>query len=841
MAAVDDYLEVRPEQAVRLRRLAAARRLSVGPWYVLMDEFLVSGETIVRNLQLGLERAAAFGGAMEVGYLPDMFGHIAQMPQLLRSAGFDHAVVWRGVPAAIERTGFHWRSPDGSTVRAEYLLTGYSAGASVADDAKALIRRLTVLEAERAEYLPGPDAPILFPNGTDHQRPQPWLGRVVAEADALQDHFDISCSSLEDYLAEAPTEGLPSVEGELRSGARANVLMGVASNRVDVKMAAAAAERQLERTAEPLAALLLGPQRYPSALFAIAWRELIRNSAHDSICACSHDDVGAAVLHRYHEARAIADVATERALAVLSVGLEQQGHAVVNPSARARSGTVELVLSGEGPVEGAQVLAERVGLAAALVLSTTEVRGILGQIDGYDQIGDGAYITGVDVDEDDAGIGIAVRVGPERREDLARRRHQVRPPRPPRTAPGRAGARPARPGGVAPRGGAGRGRPALRLDVVVAGTARRPGQRRDRRRRGGHARERDDLGGLLPGRRHLLARRRGRVQPARRRRRPRRHLQLLAPEHDTVVDAPVEVSLEVEAEGPVRAVVVVRRAYDWPEQIDDGARRRVGTRRVEVTSRVELRAGERLVRVETSLHNLVKDHRVRAHFPLPERAMRSSAECAYGVVERGLVAEGGPSERPLATYPSRRFVHAGGLAVCHDGLLEYELVDLEDGTAGELAITLVRSTGMLSRLTSLNRPLPAGPTDPAAGAQLQVPLTLRYAVAAVASAIDGYRLAEDAFEELLVAPTFGGGDLPAEHSALGVTGAEVAAVHRTADGALEVRLFNPTPVPSRVELRGPTGPLAGSLVDLRGRFVASFEGAFELGAHAIATLRPKEH
>ena len=83
MAAVDDYLEVRPEDEERLRALAASGRLTMGPWYILMDEFLVSGETIVRDLQMGLARAAAFGGAMDVGYLPDMFGHVAQMPQIL--------------------------------------------------------------------------------------------------------------------------------------------------------------------------------------------------------------------------------------------------------------------------------------------------------------------------------------------------------------------------------------------------------------------------------------------------------------------------------------------------------------------------------------------------------------------------------------------------------------------------------------------------------------------------------------------------------------------------------------------------------------------------------------
>ncbi|MCU1374169.1 MAG: alpha-mannosidase, partial [Actinomycetia bacterium] len=71
LAMVDDYLAVRPGAEAGLRRLNGAGRISMGPWYVLMDEFLVSGETMIRNLQLGLDRAAALGGAMEVGYLPD--------------------------------------------------------------------------------------------------------------------------------------------------------------------------------------------------------------------------------------------------------------------------------------------------------------------------------------------------------------------------------------------------------------------------------------------------------------------------------------------------------------------------------------------------------------------------------------------------------------------------------------------------------------------------------------------------------------------------------------------------------------------------------------------------
>jgi alpha-mannosidase len=120
-AVIDDYLAIRPEAQASLQRLAAAGRISIGPWKVLMDEFMVSGETIVRDLQAGIARGSELGGTMPVGYLPDMFGHVAQMPQIIRLAGMEHAVVWRGVPMAVEQTAFWWEAPDGSRVRAEYL------------------------------------------------------------------------------------------------------------------------------------------------------------------------------------------------------------------------------------------------------------------------------------------------------------------------------------------------------------------------------------------------------------------------------------------------------------------------------------------------------------------------------------------------------------------------------------------------------------------------------------------------------------------------------------------------------------------------------------------------
>ena len=208
----------------------------------------------------------AVGGAMPIGYLPDIFGHVAQMPQLLRLVGIEHAVAWRGIPASVDKTAFWWDAPDGSRVRCEYLYGSYSNGRDLPEDAKGLVLRAVDYEQELGDV--APRATCCLMNGTDHQMPQPWLGRVVAEANDMQDDYHFVVTSLAEYLPQQPTDGLPTVAGELRSGARANLLMGVASNRVDVHQACAAAERALERQAEPMARCSCRAEQYPHSFFA---------------------------------------------------------------------------------------------------------------------------------------------------------------------------------------------------------------------------------------------------------------------------------------------------------------------------------------------------------------------------------------------------------------------------------------------------------------------------------------------------------------------------------------------------------------------------------------------
>jgi hypothetical protein len=831
MAVVDDYLEVRPEHEGRIRALAGAGRLGMGPWYILMDEFLASAETIVRNLQLGLQRGSSFGGSMEVGYLPDMFGHIAQMPQILRQAGFTDAVVWRGVPSAVTKTGFVWEAPDGSAVRAEYLPDGYSNGAVLPGEAKALVERTTDLLEQYGDTVIGD---LLCMNGSDHLRPQPRLGRVVAEANALQDDLHFEITSLPTYLAAAPDEDLERWVGELRSGFRANMLMGVTSNRVDVKRLGEQATRALERRAEPLAALFQPPGEWPERQLDLAWKEIIRNSAHDSICACSVDEVVDAVLHRYAEARTLALGLAARAVKALARSLPTPGPYVLNPSARSRSGVVELVLEGDQPVgPEVQVLSDRSEPHLPRELGADEVKTILGLIQGP-QIEHDSWMQDITLEEDEEGLTIMFWVGPDERPDvpIARAKREItarmeaRPDaiirmglhQPPvRHIVARVdevagyGWRPFEPVPLSHPVVVGRAGTPVAFDnglvcVVVdeaAGTFSLDG-------RPGYGRLVDggDLGDSY---------------------------NYSPPRGDSLIANPTAVSVRVLESGPVRARAAIRATYVWPDHIETRTQERVGEQTVDVDTIIEIRADERAVRVSTSFVNPCRDHRLRVHFPLPEPARVSRADCAFAVVERGLTAEGRPDEFGLPTAPAHRFVSAGGLTVVHDGVCEYELVDTAPDPDGDVAtavaLTVVRSTGMLSRAGMAYRPLPAGPTTPVEGLQMTGrQVSLEYALARDVD--DPYALADDILLPLEVLTSPGGGSRPSSGRALVVEGAEVSAVRR-AGGTLEVRVFNPGPEPTVVSMPG----ASGWSVDLRGYPLDPFEGSFELRPYGFATVR----
>jgi hypothetical protein len=340
-AMVDDYLAVRPENESAIRRLAAEGRLSLGPWFTQMDEFLTSGESHIRNVERGSARARGLGGSLAVGYMPDQFGHIGQMPQILAMHGIERAVVWRGVSSGVESTSFRWESPDGTSVLTEYLAFGYANGEAfrTLSDPRELAEAIAASVERTRSFLPG--GRMLVMMGTDHAGPDPTLPDRVAAAAALLPDVDLRIAGLDAHLARLDLGDVPTWRGELRSSARAHLLPNVYSARAPQKRERGRVEALVERYAEPLAALVPGVA-WPAERLDRAWQLLLWNGAHDSVCGCSHDRVARDVDARTTEARSIAETIATQAIGVLASRLSASGTLRFNPSPFERDGVPAL-------------------------------------------------------------------------------------------------------------------------------------------------------------------------------------------------------------------------------------------------------------------------------------------------------------------------------------------------------------------------------------------------------------------------------------------------------------------------------------------------------------------
>ena len=338
-AMIDDYLDRRPERQADLRRLAASGQLSVGPWVTQMDEFLTSGESHIRNLEMGLARARDLAGerALDIGYMPDQFGHIGQMPQILRQGGLDRAMVWRGVPASIDRTSFWWEAPDGSRVLTEYMVFGYFFGGSFlrAAEPSELAETLEASAGKLGPYLVSDRMVVMV--GYDHAGPDASLPGKVADAATLTPHMDVTIAGIAEHVHGPPSTEIPTWRGELRSSARAHLLPNVYSARVHQKRERGRLEALIERSAEPLAAQVPG-FGWPGDELDRAWTLLLWNGAHDSACGCSHDQVAIDVDARFAEVREIGTDIVQRALESLGSRVAEAGVIRWNPSSFEREG-----------------------------------------------------------------------------------------------------------------------------------------------------------------------------------------------------------------------------------------------------------------------------------------------------------------------------------------------------------------------------------------------------------------------------------------------------------------------------------------------------------------------
>ncbi len=686
-----DYLEVRPERRGDIERHVRAGRLLAGPWYVLPDEFLVGGESLVRNLQLGLRLARQFGPPMMVGYLPDPFGQIAHMPAILRGFGIEQAVIWRGVPADVENTELLWQAPDGSEVLTLYMPGGYGNANRLPSDPDGLSGRIAFI---RRELEPRATTPyLLLMNGTDHTSVQKDLPSILAAAESTADDVEVIHSTLPQAfelvkrsLSEGGTELYRHV-GEFRDCQRAHMLPGVLSARAWIKQRNQECEDLLTRWAEPFSSwvsllrrrlgpawreppLPLGPASpYPaepaalSGLLDVAWEHLLQNQPHDSICGCSIDQVHDEMRPRFDRCQQIGEEITRYSLRAMAHNMPSyggRGLVACNPLSGPRSDFVSAAV-GWGEDEQPVAAVDEAGRRAPCQVLVPPGGGVPWGTVGF-------------VAPDVPGCGykaFRLECGP---------------------------AEPAGP----PAGGA-----AIENEHFRISADRDDGTITLLDKASGR-----ELRGLN---RFVDGGDRG------------DEYNYCRPAQDEVIESPCRPPrIAVVEAGPARWVLEISMEYRLPRALsDERDLRSPDAVPCSITSRVSLYRGVRRVEFRTEVDNQAEDHRLRVHFSTDVATDTSHAEQHFGVVARPIALPQFDEtwmEEPVGTHPQKTFVDVSdggrGLLLANRGLPEYEVLPASPGDAGvTVGLTLLRCVGFLSRGDLTSRRGPAGAWLPVPGAQ----------------------------------------------------------------------------------------------------------------------------
>ncbi len=849
---LEDYLAIRPEQESRLRAQVAAGRIEVGPWYVQPDQFLVSGESLVRNFlhaRAVARRLGAPGDGLRVGYLPDMFGHMSQIPQLLRGFGIDNAILWRGISGPDAAPEFVWQSSDGSSVLTVHLpdRCGYSMIYRMSLDPEAALQQIREADAE-----PGHRTCCrLILLGSDHMEAQPGLPDLLARVSALPGApMQVSLGGLGTFVrclladmqakglmpvGSARDRGLPVRLGELRDANRAPatafnfVLPNVLSSRMPIKLQNAEAERELTVWAEPLAALArLGGAASERAFLQHAWKLVLHNHAHDSIGGCSRDEVHRQMTTRFESALQVArqvgdESAAHLAAQVDTSALPAEGRLLmlINPTPASRRQVVDVTcdfpegdwrdieVSGS---DGTSVPAQVVEVLDTFRTTTMPDPGLFPVVatnpgavpkpdSGWFTAFEGVRQVRMRFAADVPGCGYST--------------YRMRPVQRGRVNRGslRTGSLTAANGVLAlelSRSGE------LSLTHLFSGRCWRDCLRVE------------DGGDAGDG-----------------------YTYAPPPEDEVLTWRPRAVA--VVEDGPVAVTFRLEGDFMLPSGLEANRRRRSGERvACPVLLELTLMAGAPLVDVRVRCTNAARDHRLRLVVPAGLTPHWSAAEGAWDVVRRPTVVRH-PSEDVWiedapTCHPTHGFVDAAeevdgpGFAMIGLGLREYEL-----SPHGDLSLTLLRAFGWVGAPEPLTIIDGAGPRIRTPEAQLlDTTIDVRAALMPHGAGADLWRLSQEWQHPCRAYPqSRHAGDQPLVATWLSVpAGLHVSALKEAEDGeGVILRLFNPgiASCGGRVHLGQPVH--AAALVRLDESWLADLDlaadgsAAIQVSPKALASIR----
>jgi alpha-mannosidase/mannosylglycerate hydrolase len=843
---IDDYLEIRPERRAQVERLTREGKIIVGPWYSMPDELTVSGEALVRNLMVGRQAARSLGGEpSRAGYVPDMFGHTSQLPQIFAGFGIPVCYGWRGIN--LQQRNFLWRGADGTELTchkfgnvgygtfAHQVNRGHEYNGPIEDRPAEHARRAKAYLAQEAAAT-AVDT-ILLHDSCDHQEWNPKRYALLFAQFARSPLYKLVHSSLDAYLVElvAQRAKITTVlDGELRVAGREHptsqvegycnqwVIPGVLSSRVRLKQANHRCQTLLCAWAEPFTAFAqaaLGADFAPGFL-EHAWRQLMQNHAHDSIDGCSVDQVHRDMAYRFDQVRMIAEKltidATSRLAASVPGSITDQDLRVTlfNPLPRDFAGITEVTLE-----------------IPASWPTFNEFFGYEPKIGFLIRDADGREVP-------------YQRLG----HTLNRLRQRIRPTKFAEAVISHhipvalSVAIPAQGYTTLTVSAVAAGRPTRYPDEPALATSERS-----------MANEHLDVAIESNGTLTLTDRHTGRV-----------YSRLLTFEdradigdgwyHGVAVNDQVFASSASSADvalvhnGPLLTTFRVRTTMNVPREFVSGDTMARSTQFVPMVldSLVSLRPGQTYVEVQTSVDNPADDHRVRVLFPSGTKAGTYLTDTAFDVVERPIAlpkdnheyrelhVETQPQQSWTAVHDAR-----SGLAVIADGLLE---TAVRDTAERPIALTLFRGT----RRTVFTNGEPEG--------QMRGPMTFRYLVTPLAGKPNrtalcelGQRLAaglravqlrREDVDIYRSSPA-----LPATAGFLRLEGPAVVTSTRHAGEAVELRMFNPDTktVTATIHLAAKTGKTKPVVTAQRVDFESNPLGQLAVANGKIkVTLKPKQ-
>jgi len=334
------FLERYPEEAASFRKFVAEGRLQiVCGLNVMPDDNMPSGESFIRQLLYakGYSRKE-LGVDVKVGWLLDTFGHHAQMPQLLKLAGFNSFWFFRGVEQRKNMPSeFLWEGLDGTRIPAFWLPFAYGHLYGPPGDLPGFSDFVQNRYDALSPFSRGRDRVGLA--GVDVSEPELHVA-------ALVDQFNQRTNKPFTLRIGVPTDFEDAVarrsDRPIITGERNPLFQGIYSSRIELKQTMRETERLLT-TAEKFAALAnwsgartehrlqsaeMHIEDSVDAMILRAWEPALFNVTHDLASGVMTDAVYQDTVRGYDFSQRLGREILETDLAALTSQIDTRGDGV---------------------------------------------------------------------------------------------------------------------------------------------------------------------------------------------------------------------------------------------------------------------------------------------------------------------------------------------------------------------------------------------------------------------------------------------------------------------------------------------------------------------------------